>query len=125
MNWQKNNISVWLSLFSSSGTLVCCALPALFVALGAGAVLSSLVSAVPAIVILSEYKVAVFVFAGVMLAGSGYMQWRNRYAPCPTDPVLAAACTKTRRLSQWVYGASVVVFVTGGFFAFVLPLFEA
>jgi hypothetical protein len=54
------------SLFTSSGTLVCCALPALLVALGAGAALSSLVSAVPALVVLSEYKEAVFIFAGVM-----------------------------------------------------------
>lgn len=34
-----------LSLFASSSTLVCCALPALLVALGAGAALSSLVLA--------------------------------------------------------------------------------
>jgi len=121
MNWQKNNVSVWLSLFTSSGTLVCCALPALFVALGAGAVLSSLVSAVPALVILSEYKVAVFIFAGVMLAMSGYMQWRNRFAPCPIDLDQRDACMRTRRASRWVYFVSVMIFIVGGFFAFILP----
>ena len=111
-----------LSLFTSSGTLVCCALPALLVALGAGATLSSLVSAVPALVVLSEYKEAVFIFAGVMLAASGWLQWQNRFAPCPIDPLLRDACLKTRKASSWIYGVSVVIFLTGGFFAFVLPL---
>ena len=55
-----------LSLFSSGGTLVCCALPALLVSLGAGAVMASVVSSVPQIVWFSEHKLGVFIFAGVM-----------------------------------------------------------
>ena len=38
------------ALLASSGTLICCALPALLVAVGAVAALSSLVSAVPQLV---------------------------------------------------------------------------
>jgi hypothetical protein len=45
-----------LSLFTSFSTLICCALPALLVALGAGAVLSTLVSHVPQLVWVSEHK---------------------------------------------------------------------
>ena len=116
----KEKLMVWLSLFTSSGTLVCCALPALLVALGAGAALSSLVSAVPALVVVSEHKEAVFIFAGVMLAISGKMQWQNRFAPCPLDSMQRDACLRTRKVSAWVYGFSVVIFLTGGFFAFVL-----
>jgi hypothetical protein len=71
-----------LSLLASSGTLVCCALPALLVALGAGAVLSSLVSAVPQLVWLSEHKEALFGFAGLMLTASGWLQWRSGPAQC-------------------------------------------
>jgi hypothetical protein len=118
----KEKLIAWLSLFTSSGTLVCCALPALLVALGAGAALSSLVSAVPALVSLSEYKEAVFIFAGVMLSISGWLQWQNRFAPCPIDPLLRDACLRTRKASAWIYGISVAIFLTGGFFAFVLPL---
>jgi hypothetical protein len=117
----KERLIAWLSLFTSSGTLVCCALPALLVALGAGAALSSLVSAVPALVVLSEYKEAVFIFAGVMLAASGWLQWQNRFAPCPIDPELARACTRTRQQSRWLYGISLFIYGVGGFFAFVLP----
>jgi hypothetical protein len=117
--------SSWLALFASSGTLICCALPALLVALGAGAALSSLVSAVPGLVWVSEYKAEVFVFAGLMLAASGAVQWRNRFAPCPTEPALRNACLRTRKASARIYLASLAVYVVGGWFAFVQPLLQA
>ena len=110
-----------LSLFASSSTLVCCALPALLVALGAGAALSSLVSVFPQLVWLSEHKEALFVFAGLALAASGGLQWRNRHAPCPVDPALRQACLRTRRMSLRVYGLSVAVYCIGGWFAFTQP----
>ena len=112
----------FLSLFTSSGTLICCALPAALVALGAGAALSTLISKVPGLVWISEYKEAVFVFAGIMLTVSGWLQWRSRFAPCPVDAAQRNACLRTRRSSALVYGASVVVFMVGGFFAFMLPI---
>ncbi len=115
----------WLtffSLFTSSGTLLCCALPALLVALGAGAALSTLVAAVPGLVWVSEYKEAVFGIAGVMLGLSGWLQWRARFAPCPIDAALREACLSTRKTSQRVYLVSVAVYAVGGWFAFVQPL---
>lgn len=109
------------SLFASSGTLVCCALPALLVAVGAGAAMSSLVAWVPQLVVLSEYKKALFAGAGALLLATGWVQWRNRHAPCPVDPRLRSACLRTRRVSAAVYLFSIAVYVAGGFFAFVLP----
>jgi hypothetical protein len=113
------------SLFASSGTLVCCALPALLVGLGAGAVLSSLVSAVPQLVWLSEHKEGLFIAAGLTLAASGWLQWRTRTAPCPTDPASRNACLRTRKASARVYGISVVIYIVGGWFAFVQPALSA
>ena len=118
-------LSPWLALFASSGTLICCALPALLVAVGAGAALSSLVSAVPGIVWVSEYKAEVFAFAGLMLVASGVAQWRNRFAPCPVDPALRDACLRTRKASARIYLASLAVYAVGGWFAFVQPFFQA
>ncbi len=112
----------WFSIFTSTSTLVCCAIPALLVALGAGATLAAFVGAVPQIVWLSEHKTAVFAFAGIMLAIAGYFQWRARFAPCPIDPVLAAACTRQRRVSSVIYFVSLAIYLAGGFFAFVLPV---
>ncbi len=120
----ESRSSLWnsmLSLFASSSTLVCCALPALLVTLGAGAALSSLVSVFPQVVWLSEHKEALFVAAGLALAASGALQWHNRNAPCPVDPALRRACLRTRRSSLRMYGFSVLIFVVGGWFAFVQP----
>ena len=113
--------SSFASLFASSSTLVCCAIPALLVALGAGAALSSLVSIFPQVVWLSEHKEALFGFAGLMMIGSGVLQWRNRSAPCPIDPALRDACLKTRKTASTVYAASVVLYFIGVWFAFIQP----
>ncbi len=116
--------SLWssvASLFASSSTLICCALPALLVALGAGAALSSFIAVVPQLVVLSEYKMALFSFAGLMLLASGALQWHNRHAPCPTEPALRQACLRTRKLSIRVYALSVLLYAVGGWFAFVAP----
>lgn len=111
-----------IALFASSSTLVCCALPALLVALGAGAALSSLVAAFPQIVWISEHKEAVFGTAVALMTLGGWVQWRNRLAPCPADPTLRAACLRTRRWSLRLYLLSLALLAIGGWFAFVAPL---
>ena len=118
---RQSAFSAWLSLLASGGTLVCCALPALLVMLGAGAALSGLVSAVPQIVWLSEHKGWVFGSASVLMLAGGWLQWRNRTAPCPLDPQLRAACLRTRRWSLGVYLVSLLLLAVGAAFAFVLP----
>jgi hypothetical protein len=119
---------LWASvatLFAASSTLVCCAIPALLVTVGAGAALSSLVSVFPQVVWLSEHKEALFAVSGAALALSGSIQWRNRTAPCPLDPKLRDACLKTRTASRRVYFASLGVYLVGGWFAFVQPWLSA
>jgi hypothetical protein len=118
---RRSALSAWVSLLASSSTLVCCALPALLVMLGAGAALSGLVAAVPQIVWLSEHKGWVFGTASVLMLAGGVLQWRNRTAPCPLDPQLRAACLRTRRWSLGVYGVSLLLLALGAAFAFVLP----
>jgi hypothetical protein len=107
-----------LALFGSSMTLVCCALPALFVALGMGAVVAGLVSAVPQITWLSEHKPIVFAGSGALIALSGWLQWRARNAPCPIDPVAARACARLRKVSAWMLAIAGLAWGVGAFFAF-------
>jgi hypothetical protein len=111
----------FLSLFTSASTLVCCALPALFIALGAGATLAGIVGNVPGLIWLSENKALVFGLAAILLVLAGVGQWRARSLPCPADPALARACNRMRKMGVWVYGFAVVCFVIGVLFAFVLP----
>ena len=60
--WQfwRGNIVPMLGLFTSLGTLLCCALPALLVTLSMGATLVGLVSYIPFLITLSEHKLWVF-----------------------------------------------------------------
>lgn len=107
-----------LTVFSSFSTLLCCALPAFLVALGAGSVMASLVSAVPQLIFVSKHKPAVFIFAGCMLSLSAFMQWRNRHAACPADPVQARSCLRLRKISAIVFCVSLAAYLTGIFFTF-------
>lgn len=109
------------ALLLSSGTLVCCALPALLVAVGAGAAVAGLVSAVPQLIWLSEHKAGVFAVAGVALVAAGALQWYARRLPCPADPRLAHSCTRLRRASFWIYAAALLAYGAGALFAFALP----
>lgn len=110
-----------ITLFTSFGTLICCALPALLVTLGMGAVVASAVSTVPELVWLSKHKDYVFSFAGVMLSISGFSRYKTRNSSCPIDPELAKACKNSRRLSGVIYYLSLTIFLTGIFFAYIAP----
>jgi hypothetical protein len=110
-----------LALLASSATLVCCVLPAALVAIGAGAALAGLVTAVPQLVWLSEHKPLVFATAAALLAVSGIALWLGRSLPCPADPVAARSCRRLRRISVALYVLALACVVVGATFAYVLP----
>jgi hypothetical protein len=113
------------ALLASSATLVCCVLPVVLVAIGAGATLAGLVTAVPQLIWLSEHKPLVFGVAGALLTISGIALWIGRREPCPTDPELARSCQRLRRISAVIYVIALVCFAIGVVFAFVLPAISA
>lgn len=107
-----------VALFTSVGTLVCCALPALLVTLGLGASLAGFIGVVPQVVWLSEYKEVLFALSGLLIAGSAWLQWRARLLPCPADPAKAKACARLRKVSKILLALSALVWAVGFFFAF-------
>ncbi len=111
----------FFALFGSAGTLLCCALPTLFVSLGMGAAVAGVVAEVPQIVWLSERKAILFLVCGFLLALSGWLQWRARNEPCPIDPKLAEACKSGRKWSIRIYFVSLIIFGVGLFFAYLGP----
>ena len=118
----RRNLALSIAtLLASTGTLVCCVLPAAMVALGAGAALAGLVTRVPGLVWLSEHKALVFATATALLALSGFMLLRARTLPCPTEPAAAQACRKLRKASAVVWGVALALTAVGALFAFVLP----
>lgn len=107
-----------LALFTSVSTLICCALPAMLVSLGMGAVMAGLIDTVPGITWLGANKAIVFSVAGLVLAASGAWQWHARSLPCPADPAKARACARLRQISWVLWWIAVAAFAIGGFFAF-------
>ena len=114
-----------LSLFASSSPLICCAIPALLVSLGAGAALASLVAIFPQIVWISEHKEMIFSIAAFLMIVTGFIQWRNQHAPCPIDIDLRNACLKTRKISLRIYLFSLGLLLIGAWFAFIQPLLSS
>ena len=119
---RRTLIGPTLSLFASTSTLLCCALPALLITVGAGAVMAGLTATFPGIMWLSANKEPLFIASGLLLALSAFMQWQARNAPCPIDPEQAAACMRLRDLSRRLLRISVGVYATGVFFAYLWPL---
>lgn len=114
----RQSILPSLSLFTSVGTLLCCALPALLVTLGMGAALAGFIGHVPWVTTVSDYKEPIFMVAAILLSAAAWLQWRARHDPCPIDPLQAKACSRLRRISWGVIMTSVIIYVVGFFFAF-------
>ncbi len=121
-NSNKETTVTWLALLTTSGTLLCCALPIVLVTLGMGATVASFVGAFPILITLSQNKIWVFAISGLLLALSAWLMYRPNRS-CPTDPKLAQACNKTQRWNRRIYWFSVSLWGIGFFAAFLaLPL---
>ena len=57
INWQDKSYLRWLTLFVTSGTLLCCALPIILVSMGFGAVVASFNYNTPELLFLEENKI--------------------------------------------------------------------
>ena len=90
----------------------CCALPIALVALGMGGVVASMISAIPWLTELSEYKSITFTLTGVLLA---YSWWRvRRVSQCDVSE------GKRLRIQRIVLWTVTFVFVVSVFSAYAL-----
>ena len=112
-----------MTLFISSSTLICCALPALFVAVGAGATLASLTNVFPQLIIISQYKVLISSITLIILLVAGVIIKKSEAMPCPVDPNLRTICLKTRKNSKTLYYLSVIIFASASVFTYLVPLY--
>ena len=119
---KRTNKLGWFVLFTTTSTLLCCALPIALVSLGAGAVVASMVSAAPWLVWITQHKTAVFIISALLLIGAGWSMYRPGRS-CPADPELGKYCTKAHKANSIIYIISVVMWFIGFFTAYILPLF--
>lgn len=127
----KDKALAIFSLFASTSTLLCCALPTLLVTLGLGAVVAGAISSLPWLVTLSQYKAVVFLAAGLLIAGNWVLMWRWERAVTSCEipaggSSTASACLVASRFSRVVLWSSTALFVVGFIVAFVaFPLGSA
>ncbi len=109
-----------LALFSSSGTLICCALPMVVATLAGGAALSSMVSLFPFLVTLSQYKNAIFIFSGSMIALNGYLSFKPvKEVACDVESG-EVGCEVAGKYNRKMFYISLGIFSVGVFTAYLL-----
>lgn len=126
INKIKTDITSILSLFTSFSTLLCCALPALLVTLGLGAVMAGLVSDLPFLRTLSLYKEWTFSIAALLITFNFWLVYRknpqNTACEIPEGST-ESACDTASRWSKTILWISAIFFLIGFFMAFIaLPL---
>jgi mercuric ion transport protein len=114
----------YLSLFTSLGTLLCCALPSLLVLFGLGATVASVLSEAPWLVAMSHHKNWVFLVAGILISGNFVYVYaiaprlQARTGAC--DPSDASTCQTASRFSRIVLWCSAILYLIGCFTAYLL-----
>ena len=113
----------YLSLFTSVGTLLCCALPSLLVLLGLGASVAAMLSFMPWLVTLSHHKAWVFAASGVLIVLSFVQMYviapkfkAQQEACAPDDPT----CDRATRVSKLLLWIATSIYLIGFFTAYLV-----
>jgi mercuric ion transport protein len=120
----QSGVFSYLSLFTSVGTLLCCALPSLLVLFGLGATVASVLLEAPWLVSISHHKNWVFSIAGLLIFGNFVYVYglapRLQAQRGACDPSDATACQTASRFSRVVLWCSAGLYLIGCFTAYVL-----
>ena len=118
---KKSRSWSWLLLFTTSGTLLCCAIPITLVSLGFGAVVATMASSAPWLITLSQYKVWMFLLSGALIGLAAFAVYRPGRS-CPTGPELAKACAQADIWNKRFIWLSGGMWLLGFASAYALPL---
>lgn|SRR5487761_445157 len=126
---RKSQLFSYVALFTSFGTLLCCALPSLLVLLGLGVTVASFLSAVPWLVTLARHRGIVFIISGVLIASDFvYVYWlsprmkaEGQACSIEDGPTACDTATRVSRMALWVAAA---IYALGFFTVYLLaPIF--
>jgi hypothetical protein len=119
---KRSAVLNYFSLFTSLSTLLCCALPSVFVLFGLGASVASMLSFMPWLVTLSRHKQWTFAVSGILIAlnffNTYYIAPRLRAKACKADE--PSACGEASRLGIILLWVSAGIYALGVFVAYVL-----
>ena len=107
-----NNNFGFFTLFITSGTLICCALPIILVSFGLGAVVASLNYNIPALLFLAEHKLWILAFSALLLIFLAWLIYRANQS-CPRDKKLAKYCETTKKWNKRIFLLSLIIWIIG------------
>ncbi len=115
----RPKIIQFFTLFTSTGTLLCCALPAMLAAIACGTAIASMLSIFPWLIFLSRHKSWIFLVAGILIAVSALFAFR------PQNKLVCAinggkTCATASGFSRFILYVSLLIYFTGFFFAYLL-----
>ena len=119
--WKQKGASC-LALFTSTGTLLCCALPSALAAVAGGSAVMSMISTFPWLVPLSQNKEWIFLASGLMIALTAFLIYRpkGRVACSVTG---GQGCEVAGRFTKATFWGAAAIYAVGSFFAYgLLPL---
>ena len=120
----REKIMSFFSLFGSTATLLCCALPATLSIIAGGAAVGSLISVFPWLIPISKHHNWIFLIAGILLVVNGIfvIKPKGKVACSITG---GKGCEVAGSFSKWMFWISVILYSIGAFFAYAfVPLME-
>jgi len=113
----REKIMSFFSLFGSTTTLLCCALPATLSIIAGGAAVGSLISVFPWLIPLSKHHNWIFLIAGILLLINGIfvLSPKGKVACSITG---GKGCEVAGSFSKWMFWFSIVLYGIGVFFAY-------
>lgn len=124
MKAMKEKIVSFIALFSSTGTLLCCALPALLAAIAGGAAISAYVAVFPWLIPLSRHKGWIFLVAGVLITINGIFTLRpkGRMACAITG---SQGCEVAGTFTKTIFWIALIIYLIGAFMTYgIVPVLE-
>lgn len=113
----KEKIISFFSLFGSSATLICCALPASLAAIAGGSAVVSLISSFPFLITISQYKDWIFLGAGLLLIFNGIITLKPK-GKVACSITGGKGCEIAGKFQKFMFWFSISIYSIGAFMAF-------
>ncbi|MBN4081116.1 hypothetical protein JYT44_01995 [Caldithrix abyssi] len=118
----KQNIVNFFALFTSTGTLLCCALPAAIAAVAGGAAVGTFVTTFPWLIPISQHKGWIFLASGLLIGVSSILTLRPQ-SQLACSITGGKGCEVAGRFSKFMLWGAVAIYGTGVFFSYgIVPL---
>ncbi|HKJ68892.1 MAG TPA: hypothetical protein VKA68_13110 [bacterium] len=115
----RSKLASFLALFTSTGTLLCCALPAAVSVVAGGAAVVGLTSAFPWLIPLSRNKEWFFLGSGLMIATSGVLTLRPK-GKVACSITGGQGCEVAGTLTKFMFWSAAGIWTVGAFAALAL-----